>query len=146
MERDHRSPPCLLCQRGTGYEPKVITGMRTKVIHLSIASDIRNPGRRKRLLVSENGIEIAGASQRRYFLWRADLCVRSIHASAEGNGRRLRPPAARYQHDSSAFPCIAAAMAPMRFPALLPGGFGQEVHRYSRFCLTVNSLHWHPTD
>lgn len=48
-------------KEATGYEPKVITGNADKGIHLSIASDIRNP-EGYRLLVSENGIEIAGAS------------------------------------------------------------------------------------
>ena len=46
-------------KEATGYEPKVVTGNANKGIHLSIASDIRNP-EGYRLLVSENGIEIAG--------------------------------------------------------------------------------------
>ena len=41
-------------KEATGYEPKVITGNADKGIHLSIASDIRNP-EGYRLLVSENG-------------------------------------------------------------------------------------------
>ena len=58
-------------KEATGYEPKVITGNADKGIHLSIASDIRNP-EGYRLLVSERHRD-RWSIQRRYFLWRADL-------------------------------------------------------------------------
>ena len=69
-------------KEATGYEPKVITGNADKGIHLSIASDIRNP-EGYRLLVSENGIEIAGASNAGIF-YGVQTLRKSIPAVAVG--------------------------------------------------------------
>lgn len=111
-------------KEATGYEPKVITGNADKGIHLSIASDIRNP-EGYRLLVSENGIEIAGASNAGIF-YGVQTLRKSIPAVAEGMDIEL--PAASI-NDYPRFP--VSRYAPRCFPALLPGRFGQEVHRYS---------------
>ena len=69
-------------KEATGYEPKVGTGNADKGIHLSIASDIRNP-EGYRLLVSENGIEIAGASNAGIF-YGVQTLRKALPAVAEG--------------------------------------------------------------
>ena len=66
----------------TGYEPKVTTGDAGKGIHLSIASDIQNK-EGYRLLVSENGVEIAGASNAGIF-YGVQTLRKSIPAAADG--------------------------------------------------------------
>ena len=66
----------------TGYEPKVIAGNADRGIHLSIASDIQHP-EGYRLLVSENGIEIAGASNAGIF-YGVQTLRKSIPAVAVG--------------------------------------------------------------
>ena len=66
----------------TGYEPKVTAGDAGKGIHLSIASDIQNK-EGYRLLVSENGVEIAGASNAGIF-YGAQTLRKSIPAAADG--------------------------------------------------------------
>ena len=58
-------------KEATGYEPKVITGNADKGIHLSIASDIRNP--EATACWSARTHRDRRSIQRRYFLWRADL-------------------------------------------------------------------------
>lgn len=66
----------------TGYEPNVTTETSGKGIHLSIASDIENP-EGYRLLVSENGIEIAGASEAGIF-YGVQTLRKSLPAEAQG--------------------------------------------------------------
>ena len=82
-------------KEATGYEPKVITGNADKGIHLSIASDIRNP-EGYRLLVSENGIEIAGASNAGIF-YGVQTLRKSIPAVAEGMAHRVGSGGTRYR-------------------------------------------------
>ena len=69
-------------KEATGYEPKVIAGNADRGIHLSIASDIQHP-EGYRLLVSENGIEIAGASNAGIF-YGVQTLRKSIPAVAVG--------------------------------------------------------------
>ena len=82
-KQEKASSTSLICWADTsGLKPKVITGNADKGIHLSIASDIRNP-EGYRLLVSENGIEIAGASNAGIF-YGVQTLRKSIPAVAEG--------------------------------------------------------------
>ena len=69
-------------QEATGHEPKITTESTNKGIHLSIASDIQNP-EGYRLLVSENGIEIAGATNAGIF-YGVQTLRKSLPAEAEG--------------------------------------------------------------
>ena len=126
-------------KEATGYEPKVVTGNANKGIHLSIASDIRNP-EGYRLLVSENGIEIAGASNAGIF-YGVQTLRKSIPAMAEGMNIEL--PAASI-NDYPTFPI--SWYAPRCFPALLPGRFPVKKFIDILALHNMNRFHWHLTD
>ena len=125
-------------KEATGYEPKVITGNADKGIHLSIASDIRNP-EGYRLLVSENGIEIAGASNAGIF-YGVQTLRKSIPAVAEGMDIEL--PAASI-NDYPRFPYRGMHLDVSRhfFPVDSVKKFIDILALHN-----MNRFHWHLTD
>ena len=125
-------------KEATGYEPKVITGNADKGIHLSIASDIRNP-EGYRLLVSENGIEIAGASNAGIF-YGVQTLRKSIPAVAEGMNIEL--PAASI-NDYPRFPYRGMHLDVSRhfFPVDSVKKFIDILALHN-----MNRFHWHLTD
>ena len=125
-------------KEATGYEPKVVTGNANKGIHLSIASDIRNP-EGYRLLVSENGIEIAGASNAGIF-YGVQTLRKSIPAMAEGMNIEL--PAASI-NDYPRFPYRGMHLDVSRhfFPVDSVKKFIDILALHN-----MNRFHWHLTD
>ena len=125
-------------KEATGYEPKVIAGNADKSIHLSIASDIRNP-EGYRLLVSENGIEIAGASNAGIF-YGVQTLRKSIPAVAEGMDIEL--PAVSI-NDYPRFPYRGMHLDVSRhfFPADSIKKFIDILALHN-----MNTFHWHLTD
>ena len=125
-------------KEATGYEPKVITGNADKGIHLSIASDIRNP-EGYRLLISENGIEIAGASNAGIF-YGVQTLRKSIPAVAEGMDIEL--PAASI-NDYPRFPYRGMHLDVSRhfFPVDSVKKFIDILALHN-----MNRFHWHLTD
>lgn len=125
-------------KEATGYEPKVIAGNADKGIHLSIASDIRNP-EGYRLLVSENGVEIAGASNAGIF-YGVQTLRKSIPAVAEGMDIAL--PAASI-NDYPRFPYRGMHLDVSRhfFPTDSIKKFIDILALHN-----MNRFHWHLTD
>ena len=125
-------------KEATGYEPKVIAGNADRGIHLSIASDIQHP-EGYRLLVSENGIEIAGASNAGIF-YGVQTLRKSIPAVAEGMDIEL--PAASI-NDYPRFPYRGMHLDVSRhfFPVDSVKKFIDILALHN-----MNRFHWHLTD
>ena len=122
----------------TGYEPKVTTGDTGKGIHLSIASDIRNK-EGYRLLVSENGVEIAGASNAGIF-YGVQTLRKSIPAVADG--MQVELPAVSI-NDYPRFPYRGMHLDVSRhfFPTDSVKKFIDILALHN-----MNRFHWHLTD
>lgn len=125
-------------KEATGYEPKVITGNAEKSIHLSIASDIRNP-EGYRLLVSENGIEIAGATNAGIF-YGAQTLRKSIPATAEGMDIEL-PAVSINDYPRYAYRGMHLDVSRHFFPV-------DSIKRFIDMLAlhNMNRFHWHLTD
>lgn len=125
-------------KEATGYEPAVKAGNADRSIHLSIASDIQNP-EGYRLLVSENGIEIAGGSNAGIFYG-----IQTLRKSlpAEATGMTIELPAASIND----------------YPRFKYRGMHLDVSRHFlpvdsvkafidiQALHNLNTLHWHLTD
>jgi hexosaminidase len=122
----------------TGYEPKVTMGDAGKGIHLSIASDIRNK-EGYRLLVSENGVEIAGASNAGIF-YGVQTLRKSIPAAADG--MQVELPAVSI-NDYPRFPYRGMHLDVSRhfFPTDSVKKFIDILALHN-----MNRFHWHLTD
>ena len=122
----------------TGYEPKVTTGDAGKGIHLSIASDIQNK-EGYRLLVSENGVEIAGASNAGIF-YGVQTLLKSIPAAADG--MQVELPAVSI-NDYPRFPYRGMHLDVSRhfFPTDSVKKFIDILALHN-----MNRFHWHLTD
>ena len=125
-------------KEATGYEPKVITGNAEKSIHLSIASDIRNP-EGYRLMVSENGIEIAGATNAGIF-YGAQTLRKSIPATAEGMDIEL-PAVSINDYPRYAYRGMHLDVSRHFFPV-------DSIKRFIDMLAlhNMNRFHWHLTD
>ena len=125
-------------KEATGYEPKVTTGNADGGIHLSIASDIRNK-EGYRLLVSENGVEIAGASNAGIF-YGVQTLRKSLPAVAEG--MQIELPAVSI-NDYPRFPYRGMHLDVSRhfFPTDSIKKFIDILALHN-----MNSFHWHLTD
>lgn len=125
-------------KEATGYEPKVTTGDTGKGIHLSIASDIRNK-EGYRLLVSENGVEIAGASNAGIF-YGVQTLRKSIPAAADG--MQVELPAVSI-NDYPRFPYRGMHLDVSRhfFPTDSIKKFIDILALHN-----MNRFHWHLTD
>ena len=122
----------------TGYEPKVTAGDAGKGIHLSIASDIQNK-EGYRLLVSENGVEIAGASNAGIF-YGVQTLRKSIPAAADG--MQVELPAVSI-NDYPRFPYRGMHLDVSRhfFPTDSVKKFIDILALHN-----MNRFHWHLTD
>ena len=122
----------------TGYEPKVTVGDAGKGIHLSIASDIQNK-EGYRLLVSENGVEIAGASNAGIF-YGVQTLRKSIPAAADG--MQVELPAVSI-NDYPRFPYRGMHLDVSRhfFPTDSVKKFIDILALHN-----MNRFHWHLTD
>ena len=122
----------------TGYEPKVTTEDTGKGIHLSIASDIRNK-EGYRLLVSENGVEIAGASNAGIF-YGVQTLRKSIPAATDG--MQVELPAVSI-NDYPRFPYRGMHLDVSRhfFPTDSVKKFIDILALHN-----MNRFHWHLTD
>ena len=122
----------------TGYEPKVTAGDAGKGIHLSIASDIQNK-EGYRLLVSENGVEIAGASNAGIF-YGVQTLRKSIPVAADG--MQVELPAVSI-NDYPRFPYRGMHLDVSRhfFPTDSVKKFIDILALHN-----MNRFHWHLTD
>lgn len=125
-------------KESTGKELQVKSGEADRSIHLSIVSDIQNP-EGYRLLVSENGIEIAGGSNAGIFYG-----VQALRKSlpAEATGMTIELPAASIND----------------YPRFKYRGMHLDVSRHFlpvdsvkafidiQALHNLNTLHWHLTD
>lgn len=122
----------------TGYEPEVKTKGTGNVINLSLASDLENP-EAYRLLVSENGIEIAGATEAGVF-YGVQTLRKSIPAGAQGMSIEL--PAVsisdypRFEYRGMMLDISRHFFSP------------DSIKRYIDILAlhNVNRFHWHLTD
>ena len=125
-------------KEATGYEPKVIAGNADRSIHLSIASDIQNP-EGYRLLVSENGVEIAGASNAGIF-YGVQTLRKSIPATAEGMDIEL-PATSINDYPRYAYRGMHLDVSRHFFPV-------DSIKRFIDMLAlhNMNRFHWHLTD
>lgn len=125
-------------KEATGYEPAVSAGDAGKGIHLSLASDIRNP-EGYRLLVSENGIEISGASHAGIF-YGVQTLRKSIPAVAEGMDIEL-PAVSINDYPRYAYRGMHLDVSRHFFPV-------DSVKRFIDMLAlhNMNRFHWHLTD
>ncbi len=125
-------------KEATGYEPKVIAGNADRSIHLSIASDIQNP-EGYRLLVSENGVEIAGASNAGIF-YGVQTLRKSIPAVAEGMDIEL-PATSINDYPRYAYRGMHLDVSRHFFPV-------DSIKRFIDMLAlhNMNRFHWHLTD
>ena len=125
-------------KEATGYEPKVIAGNADRSIHLSIASDIQNP-EGYRLLVSENGVEIAGASNAGIF-YGVQTLRKSIPATAEGMDIEL-PATSINDYPRYAYRGMHLDVSRHFFPV-------DSINRFIDMLAlhNMNRFHWHLTD
>ncbi len=137
MEQTARSLASYI-KEVTGYEPKVTAGDAGKGIHLSIASDIQNK-EGYRLLVSENGVEIAGASNAGIF-YGVQTLRKSIPVAADG--MQVELPAVSI-NDYPRFPYRGMHLDVSRhfFPTDSVKKFIDILALHN-----MNRFHWHLTD
>lgn len=137
MERTARFLASYI-QEATGYMPETTTGAAGKGIRLSLASDIRHT-EGYRLLVGENGIEIAGASNAGIF-YGVQTLRKSIPATAQGMDIEL--PAVSI-NDYPRFPYRGMHLDVSRhfFTTDSVKAFIDMLALHN-----INSFHWHLTD
>ena len=125
-------------QDATGKLPKVKAGEGGSCIHLSVASDIENP-EGYRLLVSQDGIEIAGGSPAGVF-YGVQTLRKSIPANAKGMDIEL--PAVQI-NDAPRFAYRGMMLDVCRHFFSL-----DSVKRYIDMLAlhNINRFHWHLTD
>ena len=125
-------------QDATGKLPKVKAGEGGSCIHLSVASDIENP-EGYRLLVSQDGIEIAGGSPAGVF-YGVQTLRKSIPANAKGMDIEL--PAVQI-NDAPRF-----AYRGLHFDVSRHFFSVDSVKRFIDMLAlhNMNTLHWHLTD
>ena len=116
----------------------MIAGNADRSIHLSIASDIQNP-EGYRLLVSENGVEIAGASNAGIF-YGAQTLRKSIPATAEGMDIEL-PATSINDYPRYAYRGMHLDVSRHFFPV-------DSIKRFIDMLAlhNMNRFHWHLTD
>lgn len=125
-------------QDATGKLPKVKAGEGGSCIHLSVASDIENP-EGYRLLVTQDGIEIAGGSPAGVF-YGVQTLRKSIPANAKGMDIEL--PAVQI-NDAPRF-----AYRGLHFDVSRHFFSVDSVKRFIDMLAlhNMNTLHWHLTD
>lgn len=125
-------------REATGYELKTTTESADNAIHLSIASDIQNQ-EGYRLLISENGIEIAAASNAGIF-YGIQTLRKSIPANAKGMNVAL-PAAVINDYPRFAYRGMHLDVSRHFFPV-------DSIKRFIDILAlhNMNRFHWHLTD